>query len=172
LSFIYSTYVVLPSTVEQGKYAISVFEENPMRITATIARYLLGFVFTLFGLNGFLHFLPMGSPPPPLAAQFYGVLVQSHYMAVVFALQLVCGLLLIVNRYVPLALTILGAILFNILSFHIFMAPSGLPLAAFTTLLWAVVAWRARAVFAPLFQNSYETPAMSKESGREVRSVG
>jgi putative oxidoreductase len=149
----------------------SIFEENSMKLAATIARYLLGLIFTVFGLNGFLHFLPMGSPPPPLAAQFFGALVQSHYMAVIFGLQLVCGLLLLVNRYVPLALTILGAILFNILSFHIFMAPSGLPLAAFTTLLWAVVAWRARSVFVPLLQNSYETPALSKENGRGVRSV-
>jgi len=139
-----------------------------MKIAATIARYLMGFIFTVFGLNGFLHFLPMG-PVPPLAGQFIGALVQSHYMAVVFALQLVCGLMLLANRYVPLALTILGAILFNILLFHIFMAPSGLPLAAFVTLLWAVLAWRARSVFAPLFQNSFETPARN-ESGREVRS--
>jgi putative oxidoreductase len=141
-----------------------------MKLAATIARYLLGLIFTVFGLNGFLHFLPMGTVPP-LAGQFIGALIQSHYMAVIFGLQLVCGLLLLMNRYVPLALTILGAILFNILSFHIFMAPSGLPLAAFTTLLWAVVAYRARWVFAPLLQNSYETAPVSKDSGREVRSV-
>jgi putative oxidoreductase len=141
-----------------------------MKITTTIARYLLGFIFTVFGLNGFLHFLPMGSPPP-LAGQFYGAMVQSHYMVVVFGLQLICGLLLLANRYVPLALTILGAVLFNILLFHIFMAPSGLPLALFVTLLWALLAYRARWVFAPLFQNSYETPAIGKENGREVRSA-
>ena len=131
-----------------------------MKITATIARYLLGFLFTLFGLNGFLHFLPMGSPSP-LAAQFFGALVQSHYMAVVFALQLVCGVLLLANRYVPLALTLLGAIISNILLFHIFMEPSGLPLAAVVTLLWAVLAWHARLVFAPLLKSSYATPAGS-----------
>jgi hypothetical protein len=125
-----------------------------MKIITTIARYLLGFLFTLFGLNGFLHFLPMG-PVPPLAGQFYGAMVQSHYMAVVFALQLICGLLLLANRYVPLALTILGPIIFNIILFHIFMEPSGLPLAAVVTLLWAVLAYRARSVFAVLFQNSY-----------------
>jgi putative oxidoreductase len=141
-----------------------------MKITTTIARYLLGFIFALFGLNGFLHFLPMGTVPP-IAGQFFGAMVQSHFMVPVFALQLICGLLLLVNRYVPLALTILGAILFNILLFHIFMAPSGLPLALFVTLLWAVVAWRARAVFAPLFQDSYEAPAPRKEGGREMRSV-
>ena len=125
-----------------------------MKVIATIARYLMGFLFIVFGLNGFLHFLPMGSPPP-LAAQFFGAMVQSHYMAVVFALQLICGLLLLANRYVPLALTILGPIIFNIILFHIFMEPSGLPLAAVVTLLWAVLAYRARSVFAVLFQNSY-----------------
>jgi|SRR5208337_195689 len=141
-----------------------------MKLAATIARYLLGLIFTVFGLNGFLHFLPMGTVPP-LAAQFIGALIQSHYMAVVYALQLACGLLLLANRYVPLALTILGAIIFNIILFHIFMAPAGLPLAALVTLLWAVVAWRTRSVFAPILQNSYETAAVGKESGREVRSV-
>ena len=125
-----------------------------MKIIATIARYLLGFLFTVFGLNGILHFLPMGSPPP-LAAQFFGALVQSHYMAVVFALQLICGLMLLANRYVPLALTILGPIIFNIILFHIFMEPSGLPLAAVVTLLWAVLAYRARSIFAVFFQNYY-----------------
>ena len=125
-----------------------------MKIITTIARYLLGFLFTLFGLNGFLHFLPMG-PVPPLAGQFFGAMVQSHYMAVVFALQLVCGLMLLANRYVPLALTILGPIIFNIILFHVFMEPSGLPLAAVVTVLWAVLAYRARSIFAVLFQNSY-----------------
>jgi putative oxidoreductase len=125
-----------------------------MKITATIARYLLGFIFTVFGLNGFLHFLPSGTVPP-LAAQFVGALIQSHYMAVVFALQLVCGLMLLANRYVPLALTILGPIIFNIILFHVFMAPSGLPLAAVATVLWAILAYQARAIFAVLFQNSY-----------------
>lgn len=142
-----------------------------MKIAATIARYLLGFIFTVFGLNGFLHFLPMGAPPPPVALQFYGAMVQSHCMVVIFGLQLICGLMLLANRYVPLALTILGAIIFNILLFHIFMAPSGLPLASFVTLLWAVLAYSARSVFAPLLQNSYETPATSTERGHEVRSA-
>jgi hypothetical protein len=125
-----------------------------MRIITTIARYLLGLVFTVFGLNGFLHFLPMG-PVPPLAGQFFGAMVQSHYMVVVFALQVICGLMLLANRYVPLALTILGPIVFNIILFHVFMEPSGLPLAAVVTVLWGVLAYRARSIFAVLFQNSY-----------------
>ncbi len=125
-----------------------------MKIIATIARYLMGFLFTVFGLNGFLHFLPAGTVPP-LAAQFIGALIQSHYMAVVFALQLICGLMLLANRYVPLALTILGPIIFNIILFHVFMEPSGLPLAALVTVLWAVLAYGASSVFAVLLQYSY-----------------
>lgn len=141
-----------------------------MKTIATIARLLLGLVFTVFGLNGFLHFIP-APPPPPLAAQFFGALVQSHYMTVVFALQVLCGLLLLANRYVPLALTILGAILFNILMFHTFMAPSGLPLASVVTLLWAVLAYRARSIFAVLFTQTLEKPSPRNEGRREVRAA-
>jgi hypothetical protein len=141
-----------------------------VKIIATIARFLLGLVFTVFGLNGFLHFIPMG-PVPPLAGQFMGALAQSHYMTVVFALQLICGLLLLANRYVPLALTLLGPVIFNILLLHIFMAPSGLPLAAFVTLLWSVLAYRARSIFVVLFQRGIEQPSPRNEGRREARSV-
>ncbi len=145
-------------------------EENQMKIVVTIARFLLGVVFTVFGLNGFVHFIPM-SPIPPLAGQFIGVLAQSHYMTVVFALQFVCGLLLLANRYVPLALTLLGPVIFNILLFHLFMAPSGLPLAGFVALLWLVLAYRARSIFAVLFRQSSQQPPLRNENRREVHSA-
>jgi putative oxidoreductase len=91
-------------------------------------------------------------------------------MAVVFALQLACGLLLLANRFVPLALTVLGPILFNILLFHSCMAPSGLPFATFVTLLWAVLVYRARSVFAVLFENSFDKPTREK-SRHELHSA-
>jgi putative oxidoreductase len=124
---------------------------NSMRIVSTVARYLLGIIFTVVGLNGFLHFIPAG-PVPALAAQFVGALIQSHYMTVVFVIQLVGGLLLLANRYVALALTILGPVIVNIVLVHIFMAPAGLPLALFVTLLWILAAYRVRFVFAGIFQ--------------------
>ncbi len=141
-----------------------------MKTITTVARYLLGSVFSVFGLNGFLHFIPM-APLPPLAGQFLSLLSQSRYMAVVFALQLACGLLLLANRYVPLTLTILGPILFNILLFHFCMAPSGLPFAAFVTLLWCLLAYRARGVFAVLFENSSDKPPTSGKSRQELHSA-
>jgi hypothetical protein len=122
-----------------------------MKIASTAARYLLGLLFTVFGLNGFLHFLPMGTVPP-IAGQFLGALVQSHYMAFVFLLETVAGLLLLATSYVPLALAILAPIIVNIDFFHAFMAPAGFPLAAVVSVLWMVLAYRVRHAFLPLLK--------------------
>jgi putative oxidoreductase len=122
-----------------------------MKIVSTIARYLLGLIFLTFGLNGFLHFIPM-PPPTGTAAQFLGAIFVSRLYVVLFVLQILPALLLLVNRYVPLALTILAPIIFNILCFHILMAPAGLPLALVVTVLWFLVAWSVRTAFSGLFQ--------------------
>jgi putative oxidoreductase len=122
-----------------------------MKIAALVARILLGLVFFVFGLNGFLHFIPMGPMPSGLAGQFIGVLMQSHYVLVVAALQTVCGALLLVNRYVPLALTLLGPVIVNILLFHLFMDLKGLPLAIVVAILWWVLAVRNWQYFSGLF---------------------
>src|SRR5580698_2039428 len=123
-----------------------------MKTASTISRVLLGLVFTVFGLNGFLNLFSTG-PVPPLAGEFFGVLVQSHYMSVVLAIEIIGGVTLLLNRMTPLALTVLGPVIFNILVFHITMAPAGLPPAVFVTILWAIVACRVRWAFAGLFQN-------------------
>ena len=117
-----------------------------MKVAATIARYLLGLVFLVFGLNGFLHFIPQ-PPPSGVALQFFIAVSTSHFMAAVFAVQIVAGVLLLVNRFVPLALVMLAAMLFNILDFHITMSPSGIGIALFVTLLWVVVAASIRGAF-------------------------
>ena len=130
-------------------------EERNMRIASTISRYLLGVIFLTFGLNGFLHFIPM-PPPAGIAAQYFGALFVSRLYVMIFALQVVPAVLLLVNRYVPLALTILAAIIFNILSFHIFMAPAGLSLAIFVAVLWLVAFINVRQAFSGLFQSRVE----------------
>ena len=113
-----------------------------MKITFTIARILLGLLFTVFGLNGFLHFIPM-QPPTGLAGQYMGALFLSHYLVIVFLVQFLGGVLLLANRYVPLALILLGPVIVNIICFHAFLAPEGLPLALITTLLWVAVLSRS-----------------------------
>jgi uncharacterized membrane protein YphA (DoxX/SURF4 family) len=128
-----------------------------MKTTSTISRLLLGLVFTVFGLNGFLNLFSTG-PVPPLAGQFLGALVQSHFISVVLVIEIIGGLALLVNRMTPLALALLGPVIFNILLFHITMAPAGLPAAIFVTFLWLIVAYRVRAAFAGLFQDGAEQP--------------
>ena len=121
-----------------------------MKTAFTIARILLGFLFTVFGLNGFLHFIPMQAPTG-LAGQYMGALFVSHYLIPVFLLQLIGGLLLLANRYVPLGLLLLGPVLVNILLFHWLLAPAGLPLALFATVLWLAIFAGVRKAFAGVF---------------------
>jgi putative oxidoreductase len=121
-------------------------KEDKMKTASHIARYLLGLIFLVLGLNGFLNFLHMPGPTG-VAAQFFGAIFVSHFYVVIFLLQIVPALLLLANRYVPLALTILGPIIFNIFCIHAFMAPAGLPLAVFVTVLWALVAYSVRSAF-------------------------
>ena len=129
-----------------------------MKSASTIARYLSGVIFLVFGLNGFLHFIPL-PPPSGVAGQFMGALFVSHYLTLIFALQVIGGVLLLANRYVPLALAILAPVIVNILSFHALMAPSGLPLALFVTVLWALVFVHVRTAFAALFHARFLTQA-------------
>lgn len=114
-----------------------------MKIAALIARILLGAIFTVFGLNGFLHFIPM-VPPPGLAGQFLTVLADAHYIILVAGVQVIAGVLLLINRFVPLALVLLGPVIVNILAFHALMAPSGLPMAIVVAILWGILAWYSR----------------------------
>ncbi len=118
-----------------------------MKILFLVARLLLGLVFVFFGSNGFLHFLPM-QMPPGLAGQFMGAMVASHYIILVAALQVLGGLPLLIGRFVPLGLTILGPIIVNILFYHLLMDPKELPVALFVTLLWLITAWGVRGAFA------------------------
>ena len=122
-----------------------------MRTASLIAHYLAGLIFLVMGLNGFLNFLPL-PPPAGIAGQFVGALYVSHYLWVIFAFQLVAGVLLLINRYVPLAVAVLAPVIVNILTFHVFMAPSGLPLALLVAVLWALIFVEVRPAFAGLFQ--------------------
>jgi putative oxidoreductase len=123
-----------------------------MKTVSAIARYLAGVIFLVFGLNGFLNFIPL-PPPEGIAAQFMGTLYTSHYLWVIFAFQVIAGVLLLANRYVPLALSILAPVIVNILTFHFLMAPSGLPLALFVAGLWGLIFVDVRPAFAGLFQS-------------------
>jgi hypothetical protein len=123
-----------------------------MKIVSMIARYLLGLGFLLFGMNVYLHYIPMGPLPAGDAGQFLGLLTSTRFANVVGIFEVVPAILLLFNRFVPLALALLAPVLFNILLFHALMAPSGLPMAGFFALLWLLVFYPVRSAFAGLLQ--------------------
>ncbi|HYR75828.1 MAG TPA: hypothetical protein VEM96_08295 [Pyrinomonadaceae bacterium] len=122
-----------------------------MKILTLIARLLLGLIFVVFGLNGFLNFLSMGPMPSGLAGQFVGALVLSHYFWVVAALQIAGGALLLVNRFVPLGLVLLGPVIVNIVLYHVFLNLTGVALAIVVVVLWLIVFYGHRQYFSGLF---------------------
>jgi putative oxidoreductase len=122
-----------------------------MKIGVIISRVLLGLVFTVFGLNGFLNFIPAPPMPPGLASQFITVFLQSHWVWFVSGVQVVGGLLLLSGLYLPLAIAILGPVIYNILVYHLLLDHNGAPIAIVVALLWFFLFWRYRKYFEGLF---------------------
>jgi len=122
-----------------------------MKTTSIVARYLLGLMFTVFGLNGFLNFIHQPPPTNPLALQFFGAIIASHFAAFFFALQVLGGVLLLFGFFVPLALTLVAAELYNILAFHLTMAPASIAPALVASVLWVLVFLQYRESFKGIF---------------------
>ena len=118
-----------------------------MKTASIIARYLLGLIFTVFGLNGFLNFIHQPPPTNPLAIQFFVAISASHFASFFFAMQVIGGLLLLAGYFVPLALTILAAELYNILAFHLTLAPPSIAPALVASVLWILVFLQYRGSF-------------------------
>lgn len=121
-----------------------------MKAVVLIARLLLGLMFLVFGLNFFFHFIP-APPPPGIAGQYFGALYESHYLLFIGGVQVVGGVLLLINRYVPLALTILAPVIVNILLFHSLMFPHGLVPPTLATVCWFILFFHLREHFAGIF---------------------
>lgn len=124
-----------------------------MKILTIIVRTLLGAAFVFFGLGILFGFMKPQTIPTGLAGDFYKVFSESGYMKVVGAMQLLGGLMLLVGKFVPLGLTILGAIIFNILTYHLLIAPAPAEMAPgiFVAVLEVFLVWRYRASFGGLF---------------------
>jgi hypothetical protein len=120
-----------------------------MKVATIIARVLLGLIFVVFGSNAFLHFIPMPPMSGP-AGDFLGAMYVTGYLQVIAALQVIGGALLLIGRYVPLGLTLLGPIIVNIDLYHLFMDHSGLPMAILVSALSLFLLWRHRDAFAGL----------------------
>ena len=123
-----------------------------MKIAATIARYLMGLIFVVFGLDKFFHFFPQPPLPAGVAGQFMSLFVATKYAMLVGSFEVVGGLFLLANRFVPLALAFLAPVLVNILFVNATMTPQAIPVSLLVTLCWILVYFRVRPEFAPLFK--------------------
>jgi hypothetical protein len=123
-----------------------------VKIAATIARYLLGVIFLFFGSNLMFHFFSNPPMPPGPMADFTLAIAKSHYSIAIGFFQAAPAILLLINRYVPLALTVLAAEIVNIVTFHITMQPAGLPMALVVGILWLLVFLRVKGAFTGIFE--------------------
>lgn len=121
-----------------------------MKIAILVIRLLLGLVFFVFGLNAFLNFIP-AVLPSGMAGDYVKILVQSHYVLFVGGFQAIGGALLLANRYVPLALTLLGPVIVNILLYHLLLNHEGGIMAVIVAIFWGMLVFHHRQYFASLF---------------------
>ena len=120
------------------------------RYLQTAARILMGLIFFVFGLNGFFHFLPQPEMAEAPRA-FFGALMKTGYMIpLLFTTQALVGALLLLNRFVPLALALIAPVIVNIILFHVFVARSGFPIPIVVLLLELYLAWSYRGAFRPM----------------------
>jgi uncharacterized membrane protein YphA (DoxX/SURF4 family) len=124
-----------------------------MKIATIIARILLGLMFVVFGLNGFLHFIPTPSQPKSVVTDFTGAMASTGYLHVVMAIQLIGGALVLTGRFLPLGLLLLGPVIVNILLFHLFMDRTGLLMALVVSALSLFLLARYWSAFRAIFRS-------------------
>src|SRR3954449_5275550 len=113
-----------------------------MKIATIIVRTLLGLAFVFFGLNAFFGWMKPAEPPTGLPGDFFRAIMESHYIYAIGAMQVLAGVMLLVGKFVPLGLTILAAVIYNILAFHAFLAPADLGPAIVVTVMEVFLIWR------------------------------
>lgn len=125
-------------------------------VSTLVARILLGLIFFVFGLNGFLMFLPMPQPSPDALA-FASALAATGYMfPLLKGIEVIAGALLLANRAVPFALVLLAPIVVNIAAFHIVLEP-GYGMVITLGVLMSYLGYAYREQFAPLFATKRAT---------------
>jgi uncharacterized membrane protein YphA (DoxX/SURF4 family) len=132
----------------------------------TIARIVLGLIFVVFGLNGFLHFIPAPPPTGKALTFFMGLLGSGYFFPLLKTFEILSGIALLTNRFVPLAVTVLAPIIINIIAFHLFLAPSGLPVAIVVLAAELILARAYREAFAPMLR-ARTSPAGVPAAARE-----
>jgi hypothetical protein len=122
------------------------------RIVTVLVRMLLGLAFLVFGLDGFIHFIPQPKDIPPEVMNVAGALMQAGYMKVVAATEIIVAAMLLTNRFVPLALALLSPIVVGIITFHIAMAPQTIGPGIVVLVMVLYLAWAYRGAFRPMLR--------------------
>ena len=108
------------------------------------ARILFGLAFTVFGLNGFFNFLPPPEPTPEGGAFLGALMATGYFFPFLKIVETACGVLILIGKYVPLALTVIASVVVNIVMYHLFLDPAGLPLAIILLVVGIYLAWAYR----------------------------
>ena len=147
---------------------------NISRHLPTVARVFLGLIFFVFGLNGFLHFIPNPTEAlPDRAAAFLGGLMGTGYLfPLLKGVEVTAGFMLLSNRFVPLALALLAPIIVNIVAFHTLLVPSGVAIALVVLVLEVFLAWSYREVYRPMLTARVRLGDTAPELSKKSRSVG
>jgi hypothetical protein len=130
------------------KRTLAISHEIVLQLSPDVARLLMGLIFFVFGLNGFLQFMPLPKNVPEGVLAFFDAMTRTGYMIqLISGMQTIVGALLLLNRFVPLALALIAPVVINILAFHVFLAPSGLPVAFVVLTLEVYLAWSYRKTY-------------------------
>lgn len=141
-------------------------------LAPTASRVFLGLVFFVFGLNGFLNFIPM-PPVDGAAAKFMGGLAAAGYFFPLLKItEIAVGAALLAKRAVPLALVVLAPITVNIVAYHAALAPAGLLLPLAITAAHLLLAWHHRAKFAALLSGEPSSRKAMRASSAARASEG
>jgi putative oxidoreductase len=136
----------------ETSYATGETKKGFTRLLPAIARVLLGLPLTVFGLNLFLHFIPEPKQEMPEAVMAFVVALKNsgYMMELIGVTQLVVGVMLLTNRFVPLALALFAPFIVNSVAFHVFLEQSGLPMALVFLAFELYLAWCYRDAFRPM----------------------
>ena len=135
-----------PTEIRPGK------KPSAGRIVTAIVRVLLGLMFLVSGLNGFLNFIPAPKDLPPDLVTVSTGLMKGGYMTVVSATEILVALLFLINLFVPLALALLAPIVVGIITFHIAIAPATIVPGIVVLVMELYLAWAYRGAFRPMLQ--------------------
>ncbi len=111
---------------------------------------IMGLIFFVFGLNGFLNFIPQPTPPEGALKYLMGLMAAPYFFPLLKGVEVIAGLSLLTNRFVALALVVLAPIVLQIFLYHTILDPSGAIMAITLMIFLLVLAWGKKEKYSAL----------------------